>query len=1251
MFFTIVPTTNVRAAKKIKVKKISLNKSSCVVKKKKKIRLKATVKPGKAKNKIKWSSSNKKIATVSSKGVVKAIKKGKVTITAKVGNQKAKCKIIVGTPVKSIKVSDKKITLRKGGNVKIKTSVLPVKASVKKLSYTSKNKKVATVNKKGMISAKGIGTTTITVKSMDGNNKSAKVNVSVQEAQVAVSGISLSEAKKTIGLNQSVKLAANVLPVNATNKKVTWQSNNPSVAVVGTDGTVTGKSKGTAEITVKTVDGGYSAVCSVAVANVVEVKTDEEIAKALSDKTLDELRIRTNAKGKLTIPKGNYEDVTLIVDVPKGEVVNNGRFQSISIQQIAKDTYIENARGNRISVDSAQAHVVVGSDGQASIFINKTSKDVVVDNNGTIQSLELNTTGKIKINGKSNRTIKVRINDKANLTASQPLDVDAISKFALTIRPGGEDTVIAVSNKGNMPTINGLGIIMVTISDTGEIVSVVSDNNGADESAVNVTFSGAIVDINDELLSDINVYLVPYKKNYDIRNIVTDAKAVKLKTDNDGHYTTSAIKTGNYILAAKGSDYADTEQTLVIGTSQGAVYTNEEITMIPSSWSGKSGNIAGNVVDSATGDSIPQGITINIRKNKNNIVGNVFKTTKTDEDGSYSFSDVAAGCYTVQFVDMRAGEMERYTMATLNVVVRPDGTVNGSGSMTKKLAGGEVRFILSWGDESSGAIADADSHLVGPMPDGKKFHTYYSNKTAEYENKTCAALDVDDTEYVGPETTTIYDVQDGKYSYYVHDFTNCDSSDSDALARSSVKVSVYRGARLVADYHIPQEKGTLWHVCDYDSKADTFKTINQMSYESYPEDVGMGAVNKKARIEPYIEDIETYYSLLESGTGEDVKEKANAYRKRLQTISDDEITAANVLYNDVLTYYDSLLDECKFSVYGEDVDDFYISADTNTVSVYPTNDAESMTKYQVEAGESNRIEKITPEDSQAFDAYKVTAANGHVRIMQLYIDLDLDYIGISCVSKTGHEADCCDIGWYSDENNNEYGLISIYSSSDTETPDDYTISFDSKLIQIEKNVVEVDDKYTITISYGSRRITYVVEVFPIPKLTDPDNTIYVQRMYNGCLYCIGKKDSLGKDFIVSSAGETLSVVKESDNGGSYDLYYLSGSQISCYLQYYQADAATAIDELDLLINDTDTKSPDLNNETNTIIIKNQVDLVRSIEIDNIVSNINRPFVSYSCQTVMGKDYIATLTIQLSDKEGNVVSGYERVYKIYAENIS
>ncbi len=101
---TITVTLKSGLSKKITIKvqkgavactKVILNKSSVSLKKGKSFTLKTTVKPITCVHKIKYSSSNKKVATVSSKGKITAKKKGKATITVTVGKKKVKCKVTV----------------------------------------------------------------------------------------------------------------------------------------------------------------------------------------------------------------------------------------------------------------------------------------------------------------------------------------------------------------------------------------------------------------------------------------------------------------------------------------------------------------------------------------------------------------------------------------------------------------------------------------------------------------------------------------------------------------------------------------------------------------------------------------------------------------------------------------------------------------------------------------------------------------------------------------------------------------------------------------------------------------------------------------------------------------------------------------------------------------------------------------------------------------------------------------------------
>lgn len=176
----------VSAAKK--VKKVTLNKKSATLyvgatKAYSTITLKATVKPKKA-AKVKFTTSNKKVATVSSKGVVKAKKAGKAVITAKAGSKKVKCKITVKKitkKIKSIKVKKKSVSIYVGKTSQISTTITPKKVTLKKLAYTSSNKKVATVSASGKIKGIKAGKATITVAAVDGSKKKATVKVTVKK--------------------------------------------------------------------------------------------------------------------------------------------------------------------------------------------------------------------------------------------------------------------------------------------------------------------------------------------------------------------------------------------------------------------------------------------------------------------------------------------------------------------------------------------------------------------------------------------------------------------------------------------------------------------------------------------------------------------------------------------------------------------------------------------------------------------------------------------------------------------------------------------------------------------------------------------------------------------------------------------------------------------------------------------------------------------------------------------------------------
>ena len=133
---------------------------------------KATIKVTKTKvtGKVTFKSSNKKVATVNSKGVITGKKAGKAVITVKVGKYTKKLTVKVKKP--SFKLVKSSVKLKKGKKTTIRVKAAPVS----KVTYKTSNKKVATVNSKGVVTAKKKGTAKITVK-CNGITKTFKVTV------------------------------------------------------------------------------------------------------------------------------------------------------------------------------------------------------------------------------------------------------------------------------------------------------------------------------------------------------------------------------------------------------------------------------------------------------------------------------------------------------------------------------------------------------------------------------------------------------------------------------------------------------------------------------------------------------------------------------------------------------------------------------------------------------------------------------------------------------------------------------------------------------------------------------------------------------------------------------------------------------------------------------------------------------------------------------------------------------------------
>ena len=239
------------------VTSVTLNKTSASLKAGETVTLRATVKPDDATDKtVTWGSSDESVAKVEN-GIVTAIGKGLSTITAKAGDTPAKCMVKVSVPVENVTLNKTELVLQKGQEELLVALVSPDDATDKTINWSSSNVSVVRVDQNGAVAAEGAGTAVITASA---GTKLATCTITVT---IPVESISLNMTERTIKVNETVLLKAEINPSDATTKSIQWSSSDVSIVSVGSNGMVKGLKEGVATITASA--DGKSTSCTITV--------------------------------------------------------------------------------------------------------------------------------------------------------------------------------------------------------------------------------------------------------------------------------------------------------------------------------------------------------------------------------------------------------------------------------------------------------------------------------------------------------------------------------------------------------------------------------------------------------------------------------------------------------------------------------------------------------------------------------------------------------------------------------------------------------------------------------------------------------------------------------------------------------------------------------------------------------------------------------------------------------------------------
>lgn len=268
----------------VPVSRVTLNTNNLVLYLNEQYKLTETIFPSDANNKsVKWSVLNNNVS-VNQSGLVTADKRGSstVTVTTNDGELKDSCNVEVRIAVSGVELSKDTLTMKVDETRQLLASVLPSDAYNKNINFTSTNSEIVSVGPNGYLIALSPGNAMITVTTEHNSfSKSCIVNV-----LTPVDSVVLNKDKTKLYLDQTEILIATVIPDNAHDKSIMWQSSNSSVATVDNKGKIVPIATGTTVISAISNDRGKIGSCTV------------EVASRVSDFILNHSSIKTLAVGE-----------------------------------------------------------------------------------------------------------------------------------------------------------------------------------------------------------------------------------------------------------------------------------------------------------------------------------------------------------------------------------------------------------------------------------------------------------------------------------------------------------------------------------------------------------------------------------------------------------------------------------------------------------------------------------------------------------------------------------------------------------------------------------------------------------------------------------------------------------------------------------------------------------------------------------------------------------------------------------------
>ena len=304
--------------------------------------VRANVSPGNATNRnVTWTSSNTAVATINANGVITARQRGTTTITARTAdgtNRTATFLLTVRQPVTGVSMTAGNFTLNVRGAQRetrqLSANTLPNSspniANDQRITWSSSDTRVATVNQNGLVTAIGPGTANIIARSTENTNHAQTRTVTVNSIPT---GVSMCRNRVVLNIqgarHETDRLRATLAPANANLRGLTWSSSNPNIVSVDANGDIRAVGPGTATVTVRST--ANSAVSASTVVEVNMLATDVLLDEQNIVLTMDEFWQTTGTFGA-TLAPSNTSYQRIIWSSSNTDVITvdeNGNFTTV----------------------------------------------------------------------------------------------------------------------------------------------------------------------------------------------------------------------------------------------------------------------------------------------------------------------------------------------------------------------------------------------------------------------------------------------------------------------------------------------------------------------------------------------------------------------------------------------------------------------------------------------------------------------------------------------------------------------------------------------------------------------------------------------------------------------------------------------------------------------------------------------------------------------------------------------------------